>query len=106
MRFYISTQSQLMVATAMSIVALLALGLMVFLAIRYFAEMVDDGVPGHSGLSCRHCTSKSIHASYPSGLVDMAFSLFGCIPYRCEVCSLRFYARRPAISVDATTTGR
>jgi len=106
MRFYISTQSQLMVATAMGIVALLALGLIVLLAIRYFADMLDDGVPGHSGLSCRHCTSKSIHTSYPSGLVDMAFSLCGCIPYRCEVCSLRFYARKSAISADATTPGR
>jgi hypothetical protein len=100
-RFSISTQSQLLVAAAMSLVALLALGLLVFFAIRFLGEMLEKSGPGHAGLACRNCKSKWVHASYPIGFMDTAFGLFDCAPYRCDVCSFRFYVRRqaPAASV-------
>lgn len=103
MRFYISTQSQIMVVTAMSIVAILALGLIGFFAVRYLSEMLEGASRGEAGMNCRSCKSKSIHPSFPSGLVDTAFSVFGCLPYRCDVCNFRFYIRRPTSSASVTT---
>jgi DNA-directed RNA polymerase subunit RPC12/RpoP len=105
-RFYISTQSQLMVATVMSIVAFLALGLLVFFAIRFFGEMLEESVHSHSELACRNCKSKWVHSSYPIGFIDTAFGVFDCIPYRCEVCSFRFYVRRRAPAASVTTSIR
>ena len=102
MRFYVSTQVQLMVAVIIG--ALLALALLVFFAIRFFAEMLEES--GHAGLTCRNCKSKSLHSSYPIGFMDAAFGLFGCVPYRCEVCSFRFYVRRQASDANATTSIR
>lgn len=96
MRFYVSTQSQLMIATILSILAIVALSLLVLFAIRSFAEMLEKSA--ESDLVCRNCKSKSIHASFPSGFLDRMFGRFDCVPYRCEVCSFRFYVRRPEAS--------
>jgi hypothetical protein len=101
LRFYISTQSQLMVATALAIAALVALAVLAFFAIRFLGDMLEKSARADSVLCCRHCKSKSIHLSYPSGLLDTAFSLFDCAPYRCEVCSYRFYVRRFTVSAGA-----
>ena len=101
MRFYISTQSQLMVATAMTVAALLALGLLVFFAFRFIGEILEETAHAESALACRNCKSKSVHSSYPNGFLDTAFGLFACVPYRCDVCSFRFYVRRPASSASA-----
>jgi len=106
LRFYISAQSRLVVAAGISIIALLALGLVVILVIRHFADMVVESAPGPSGLACQNCNSKSIHASYPSGLTDKAFGWFACVPYRCEVCSFRFYLRRQTTSAEGTRSAR
>ena len=106
MRFYISTQSQLMVAAAMTIVAVLAIALLVVFAIRFIGEMLEETTHGESGLVCRNCKSKSVHSSYPTGFVDTAFGFFACVPYRCDVCSFRFYIRRPAASPRAATPVR
>jgi hypothetical protein len=95
-----------MVATAMSIAALLALGVVIFFAIRFFAEMVEENVHGDAELACRHCKSKSLHSSYRRGLIDTTFGWFDCIPYRCEVCSFRFYVRRHAPSAGVSTSAR
>jgi len=81
-RFYISTQSQIMVVTAMSIVAILSLGLIAFFAVRYVSEMLEGASRGDVVQVCRSCKSKSIHPSFPSGFLDTAFSVFGCLPYR------------------------
>ena len=104
MRFYISTQSQIIVATGMSIVAFLALAVLVFLVVRYLSEMLEKSTHGDRGLICRSCKSKSVHSSYPSGFVDTGFSVFGCEPYRCDVCNFRFYVRRAAPSASVTTS--
>ena len=96
MRFYVSTKSQLMIATILSVLAIAALTLLVVFAIRSFAEMLDKSP--ESELVCRNCKSKSIHASFPAGFLDHMFGRFDCVPYRCEVCSFRFYVRRPEAS--------
>ena len=94
MRFYVSTQSQLMVATILSILAILALALLLLFAIRSFRGMLEKSA--ESDVVCRNCTSKSIHGSFPSGLMDSVFRVFACVPYRCDVCSFRFYVRQPS----------
>jgi hypothetical protein len=93
-----------MVATVLAILALLALGLLLWFAIRAFGEMLEKHE--ESELMCRNCKAKSIHASYPVGFVDGLFGLFGCTPYRCDVCSFRFYIRRPVPSQRVSTSMR
>jgi hypothetical protein len=85
-----------MVATLLSILAILGLALLLWLAIRAFSEMLEKTT--ESELLCRNCKSKSIHSSFPNGSMDSLFGIFGCVPYRCDVCSFRFYVRRPEIS--------
>jgi hypothetical protein len=93
-----------MVATVMSILAILALGLLVLFAIRSFGEMLERSP--ESDLVCRSCKTKSIRASFPAGFTDSIFGLFDCVPYRCEVCSFRFYVRRPAAPARVSTSLR
>ena len=85
-----------MVATILSILAILGLALLLWLAIRSFSEMLEKSAVDE--LVCRSCKSKHIHPSFPNGFMDSLFGLFDCAPYRCEVCSFRFYLRRPELS--------
>jgi hypothetical protein len=92
-----------MVATLLSILAILGLALLLRLAIRSFREMLEKTT--ESELACRNCKSKSIHSSLPNGSsMDSLFGIFGCVPYRCDVCSFRFYARRPEISPHVSSS--
>ena len=89
MRFFISMQSQLMVALIVGILAILALMVLVVIAAQIIGEKLERP-NAKAGLLCRSCKSKSVHASYRQGLVDSFLALFGCEPYRCDVCSWRF----------------
>jgi hypothetical protein len=91
-----------MVATILSILAILGLVLLLWLAIRAFTEMLEKTT--ESDLVCRNCKSKSIHPCFPNGSMDSLFGILGCVPYRCDVCSFRFYARRPEISPHVSTS--
>lgn len=95
MRFYVLSQSQLMMAGAAAVAAVLAItGLLIF-AWRVFGETVERKTMDDAELVCRSCKSKAIHPSYPAGILDHIFGLFSCSPYRCYVCSWRFYVHRP-----------
>ncbi len=93
-----------MVATVLTVLALAALGLLLWFAFRSFGEMLER--QAEADLVCRSCKSKSIHASFPEGFIDGVFGLFACMPYRCDVCSFRFYVRRPVESSRVSTSLR
>lgn len=44
---------------------------------------------------CRDCKNDSAQRSHRAGWKDYAFSVFQCYPYRCKVCAIRFFERRP-----------
>jgi hypothetical protein len=69
-------------------------GLLIF-AWRVFGETLERTSPEDGELVCRYCKSKAVHPSYRAGFIDLVFSRFSCIPYRCAVCSWRFYVHRP-----------
>jgi len=104
MRFFVSTQSQLLVASVLALLAVLALVVLALLAMRGIAELL--GKTPESNLVCRNCKSRSIHASRPLGFIDTLFELLACMPYRCDVCSYRFYIRRPMESARVSTSLR
>ena len=88
---------QLIVATVLSLLGILALGVLAFFAFRYLSEMLAKA---DGNLACRNCKSKSIHPSLSGAFADSLFGIFGCVPYRCEVCQFRFYVRRPHNSIN------
>ena len=95
MRFYVLNPSQVMLAAAAAIVAAMAvIGLVIF-AWRVFGETVERTTLEDSEITCRYCKSKAVHPSFRTGILDYIFWLFSCAPYRCYVCSWRFYVYRP-----------
>ena len=99
-RFYVLSQSQLIIAAAAAAIAVLAIiGLAIF-AWRVFIENVERTTLDDSELTCRHCKSKAVHPSFRTGVFDQIFWMFSCTPYRCSVCSWRFYLYRPQSGSD------
>ena len=45
---------------------------------------------------CPQCGSTEIKRSADSGFTDRMFHYFGCKPYRCLLCSRRFYRSEAA----------
>ena len=43
---------------------------------------------------CPRCGAIYINKSRRRGLSDLLYHWFGCIPYRCTVCELRFHRPR------------
>jgi hypothetical protein len=82
-------------AGAAAIAALMGIVALAVFAWRVFGENVERSKGEDAVLVCRSCTSKAVHPSYRSGLLDHLFALFSCTPYRCAVCSWRFYVHRP-----------
>jgi hypothetical protein len=95
MRFYVLNQSQIMIAVAVAIISAMAVAWLIVFAWRVLGEAVERTDLDDSELICRYCKSKAIHPSFRSGILDHIFWLFSCVPYRCYVCSWRFYVRRP-----------
>jgi len=47
---------------------------------------------------CPQCRSADCFRSHRSGVLDFAFTLAGCRPWRCHTCDRRFYSWRVALS--------
>ena len=95
MRYYVLSQSHLVLAGVAALVAITAVtGLLIF-AWRVFCETVEPTTLEDSEVACRYCKSKAVHPSFRTGILDHIFWLFSCVPYRCYVCSWRFYIHRP-----------
>ena len=47
---------------------------------------------------CPQCRSADCFRSHRSGMMDFAFTLAGCRPWRCHTCDRRFYSWRVALS--------
>ena len=80
-------------ALVIGVLLIASMVLVMVLLTRFFQETVEK-TSRQEELVCRACGSKSIRLSYPSGVVDMLFSLFAWQPFRCDVCYWRFYSRR------------
>jgi len=91
----------LIAAAVVTIVAGVALAVLGLFALRAFRHVLEK--TSRDELSCRNCQSKSIRSSFTHGLVDHLFGMFGCVPFRCDVCSYRFYMRRPTPSMNPTS---
>jgi hypothetical protein len=46
---------------------------------------------------CPQCRSADCFRSHRSGVMDFAFTLAGCRPWRCHTCDYRFYSWRVAL---------
>ena len=99
MRFYVSTQSELLIFFSIVVLAVCAFVPTAWLLARFFGETLEKPAPGE--MICRNCKCKSIRPSYQSGIVDYFLAVFGLLPYRCEVCYWRFYARRSSVGPAA-----
>lgn len=95
-------QTQLVIALIVGITAILALMVVLVIVAQTFGDKLEKGTE-KGGLLCRSCKSRSVHPSYRRGAVDGLLAIFGCEPYRCNVCSWRFYVRRPGISAGAAS---
>jgi hypothetical protein len=95
MRFYILSQSQLVIAVALPAMAVMAVVGLAIYACRVFGGTVQHAAVDDPELTCHYCKSKAIHESFRSGIMDHIFWLFSCTPYRCYICSCRFYLHRP-----------
>ena len=94
MRFYVLNQSQVMIAIAVALVSLAAVIWLIAYACRVFGETVQRTTVQHPELVCRFCKSKAVHPSFRSGVLDQIFWRLSFQPYRCDVCSWRFYVHR------------
>jgi len=52
---------------------------------------------GVSFMICPQCRSADCFRSHRSGVMDFAFTLAGCRPWRCHTCDRRFYSWRVAL---------
>ena len=95
MRFYVVNQSQLVIAGLVGAGALLAVIWLLIIAWKVLGESLQHSTLADSELVCRYCNSKAIHESFRAGFMDHLFAIFSCVPYRCGVCSWRFYLHRP-----------
>jgi hypothetical protein len=93
-RFYVSTQTQLMVATILVAIAALAVTTLVLYAMRQLREILNEAAAVQGQLLCRNCKCKWVHRSLSRGVADTFLALFACVPYRCKICNFRFYVRR------------
>ena len=96
MRFFVATQSQLLLAFSIIVLAICALVPLVWLIGRFFGESLQKEEAASGEMICRNCKCKTVRSSFQAGIVDHSLGLFGLVPFRCEVCYWRFYARRPA----------
>ena len=103
MRFFVSTQSQLLIAFGFCVLAVCALLPVLWLLARFFGEAVEKGTPAEGEMACSNCKCKSVRPSFKSGILDFFLSVFGLVPYRCEVCYWRFYRRRSAVPRPANS---
>ena len=75
----------------------LGLGMLaLFLLYALFRSIRTMVLSGKGMNICPQCGSPYIHLSGTRAYVDLLFRIFGCLPYRCRVCSIRFY--RPKVS--------
>jgi hypothetical protein len=88
-------------AMVVGILAILALLVVAVMAWRIFGDLLERTTAKAPDLLCRSCKSKSVHPSSRQGTVDSFFALFGCEPYRCDVCTWRFYVRRTGTTAGA-----
>src|SRR5689334_9732433 len=95
MRFYVSSQSQILVAAAVAVAAMMALAGLAIFAWRVLSESMQRTTLDDAELVCRYCKAKAVHPSFPTGILDRLLGFFAWVPYRCYVCSWRFYLHRP-----------
>jgi hypothetical protein len=69
---------------------LLVLGLLVQVVRSFYFIYLSMGQKN----ICPRCGAIYINKSKQRGLTDLLYQLFGCIPYRCTVCELRFHRPR------------
>jgi hypothetical protein len=73
----------------------IALGLLAAAILVQILRTAYHSVLSMGGKSiCPRCGALYIHLSSHRGIGDSVYRIFGCLPYRCKVCELRFHRPR------------
>ncbi len=74
-----------------TVVALAAIGLIVLLWLVYWIIRLVRARTLLGIDNCPGCFSTDVRKTVDKGLSDGLFRLFGCLPYRCYGCGIRYF---------------
>jgi hypothetical protein len=66
-------------------------GALVIWALCYLMFQIVRATSLASRLACPECHSTDVSLSMRTTALDWPYRLIGCVPYRCQVCSTRYF---------------
>ena len=77
-----------------------------FVFALYWAARITNARMFANINNCPSCNSTDVNPSGTAALCDGIFRRFGCVPYRCQVCSKRYYRGMGRIGVSKSVAAR
>jgi hypothetical protein len=79
-------------------------GALIIWALSYLMVQIIRATSFTSKLACPQCHSTDVNLSMRTTALDRLYRLIRCVPYRCQVCSTRYFCAEGDSAVQGVPT--